>query len=391
MFSGGSIQLARVFGIRIGVDVSWFFVLFFFIFILSGDFRDTLNSSDGVAYMTAVASALLFFVSLILHELGHALVARRQGIAIAGIDLWFFGGVAKMSRDTDSPGAEFKVAVAGPLVTLVIVGICSAAGVLLGGAHDFKAAVALDRHENISPGLLLLSWLALINAALFVFNLVPAFPLDGGRIARAIAWRVTRDRVRATRFAATLGQAFSYLLIGLGIAELLFGAALSGVWFIFLGLFLGQAARGAVAQTVFAERIGGVTVSDIMDRDPVAIPAKLPLGRAYDEYFLRYRWPWFPVVDGDGRFVGVLRQERIEAAHDAPHSDRLVGEVMDADAGDWRIGEDASLEAVLGSEGLRRIGALMAVDPNGVLRGVVTIDQVRRALAVATVPSPPAA
>jgi Zn-dependent protease len=392
MFSGGSIQLARVFGIRIGVDVSWFFVLFFFIFILSGDFRATLNSSDGVAYMTAVASALLFFVSLILHELGHALVARRQGIAIAGIDLWFFGGVAKMSRDTDSPGAEFKVAVAGPLVTLAIVAICSGAGVLLGGAHDFKAAVALDRHADITPGLLLLSWLALINAALFLFNLVPAFPLDGGRIARAIAWRVTHDRVRATRFAATLGQAFSYLLIGLGIAELLFGAALSGVWFIFLGLFLGQAARGAVAQTVFAERIGGVTVADIMDRDPVSIPATLPLGRAHDEYFLRYRWPWFPVVDGDGRFVGVLREERIEgAAHEAPHSERLVGEVMDADAGDWRIGEDASLEAVLGSEGLRRIGALMAVDPNGVLSGVVTIDQVRRALAVATVPSPPAA
>jgi Zn-dependent protease len=391
MFTGGSIQLARVFGIRIGVDVSWFFVLFFFIFILSGDFRDTLNSSDTVAYVTAVASALLFFVSLVLHELGHALVARRKGIAIAGIDLWFFGGVAKMSQDTDSPGTEFKVAIAGPLVTLVIVGICAGAGVLLGGAHDFKAAVALDRKADITPGLLLLSWLALINAALFVFNLVPAFPLDGGRIARAIAWRITGDRVRATRFSAGLGQAFSYLLIGLGIAELLFGALWGGVWFIFLGLFLGQAARGAVAQTVFAERIGGVTVADIMDRDPVSIPAALPLERAQDEYFLRYRWPWFPVVDGDGRFVGVLRQERMDPSeHPAPHGDRVVSQVMDADAGDWRIGQDASLEAVLGSEGLRRIGALMAVDPNGVLRGVVTIDQVRRALHVATVPSPPA-
>src|SRR5205814_4868128 len=126
MPTGGSIQLARVFGIRIGVDVSWFFVLFFFIFFLSGSFRDTLKSSDGVAYVTAVASALLFFVSLVLHELGHALVARRQGIAIAGIDLWFFGGVAKMSRDTDSPGAEFKVAIAGPAVTLIVVAVCVA-------------------------------------------------------------------------------------------------------------------------------------------------------------------------------------------------------------------------------------------------------------------------
>jgi Zn-dependent protease len=390
MFTGGSIQLARVFGIRIGVDISWFFVLFFFIFFLSDSFRRTLDSSDGVSYATAVASALLFFVSLVLHELGHALVARRQGIAIAGIDLWFFGGVAKMSRDTDSPGAEFKVAIAGPAVTLVVVAVCAAVGIGVAGPDDFWAAVALDSKAGVTPGLLLLGWLATINTALFAFNLVPAFPLDGGRIARAIAWRLTGDRVRATRFAAALGQGFSYLLIGLGIAELLFGLTWSGVWFIFLGLFLGQAARGAVAQTEFAERIGGVTVADIMDRDPVSIPATLPVDRARDEYFLRYGWPWFPVVDGEGRFVGVLRQDPIEAANTGNRGDRLVGEVMDADAGDWRIGEDASLESVLGSEGLRGIGALMAVDPNGVLRGVVTIDQVRRALQVATV-SPPTA
>src|SRR5205814_8253176 len=115
MPTGGSIQLARVFGIRIGVDVSWFFVLFFFIFFLSGSFRTTLDSSDTVAYVTAVASALLFFVSLVLHELGHALVARRLGIEILGIDLWFFGGIAKMSRDTETPRAELQVAAAGPL------------------------------------------------------------------------------------------------------------------------------------------------------------------------------------------------------------------------------------------------------------------------------------
>src|SRR5256714_6987069 len=124
----GSIQLARVFGIRIGVDVSWFIVLFFFIFILSGSFRTTLDSTDTVAYATAVASALLFFVSLVLHELGHALVARRLGIDVLGIDLWFFGGIAKMSRDTESPGAEFKVAVAGPVVTLFVVALCVGIG-----------------------------------------------------------------------------------------------------------------------------------------------------------------------------------------------------------------------------------------------------------------------
>src|SRR5437667_1667082 len=172
-----SIQVARIFGIRIGVDASWFLVLFVFIFLLSGSFRDTLDSSNTVAYLTAVASALLFFVSLVLHELGHAVVARRLGIEIAGIDLWFFGGIARMNRDTRSPGEEFKVAIAGPLVTLAVVALCVGAGVAAAGSQDFRDAIAFRRDAGVTPGLLLLSWLATINGALFVFNLVPAFPL----------------------------------------------------------------------------------------------------------------------------------------------------------------------------------------------------------------------
>jgi Zn-dependent protease len=381
MFGGrGSIQLARLFGIRIGVDASWFVVLFFFIFLLSGSFRDTLKSTDTVAYATAVASALSFFGSLVLHELGHALVARRLGIGIAGIDLWFFGGIAKLERDADSPGAEFKIAIAGPLVTLAIVGLCVAAGAGLAGWSQFWSAVTLERGANVSPGLLIVAWLATINTALFLFNLVPAFPLDGGRIARAAAWKISGDRLRATRQAAFLGQGFSYLLIGLGLADLFVGSATSGLWMIVLGWFLGQAARGAVAQTAFAERVGGVRVADIMDSEPVAIPGTMPVAQAFEEYFLRYRWPWFPVVDAQGKFIGVVRQESVDSADRAGEGQRPVGEVMEIDAGDWHVGADASLESVLASEPLRRIGAVMAVDRDGILRGVVTLDQVRRAL-----------
>src|SRR5207249_2951748 len=162
--------------------------------------RNTLDSSDTVAYLTAVASALLFFVSLVLHELGHAVVARRLGIEIAGIDLWFFGGIAKMTRDTQSPGDEFKVAAAGPLVTLGVVAACMAAGAAAAGSwHEFWQTARLSSNAHVTPATLLLSWLASINALLFVFNLVPAFPLDGGRIARAVAWKVTGDRLKATR------------------------------------------------------------------------------------------------------------------------------------------------------------------------------------------------
>jgi Zn-dependent protease len=389
MFGGGSIQLARVFGIRIGVDVSWFVVLFFFIFLLSGSFRATLDSSDTIAYLTAVASALLFFASLILHELGHALVARRLGIGIAGIDLWFFGGLAKMDRDADSPGTEFKIAVAGPLVTLGVVVACAAGGVALGGMEAFQSAAVLERAASVSPALLLTSWLATINTALFLFNLIPAFPLDGGRIARAIAWRVSGDRLRATRLAAGLGQGFSYLLMGLGLFWLIQGDGLSGVWLIVLGWFLSQAARSAVVQTVFTQRLEGVTVADIMDREPVSIPSSLPVARALEEFFLRYRWPWFPVVDAAGRFVGLVREERLRGAEDGGDSARPVVDVLESGSSDWRVGQDASLESLLASEPLRSVGALMAVDTEGILRGVVTLEQVRRALQSAA--SPPTA
>lgn len=387
---GGSIQLARVFGIRIGVTTSWFLVLFFFIFVLSGSFRDTLDSSDTVAYLTAVASALLFFGSLLAHEFGHALTARRLGIETTGIDLWFFGGVAKMERDADSPGTEFKIAAAGPLISLIVVVACVVAGIALAGQEEFWDAVTLDPGADVTPGLLLVSWLGTINAAVFVFNLLPAFPLDGGRIVRAIAWKITGDRLKATRASAVLGQVFSWILIGLGLAEILFaGATLSGVWLMVLGWFLGQAARGAVAQTAFSERLGGVTVADIMDSEPVTIPASSSAARALDEWFLRYRWPWFPVVDESGRFVGIVDQERVTDAERAGEGQRPVGELMEPDAGDWRIGADATLESLLGSEPLRRTGALFAVDGDGRLRGVVTIEQVRRALQSAAVPGTP--
>lgn len=381
---GTSIQLARILGIRIGVDVSWFVVLFIFIFLLSGQFRDVLNSSDGVAYLTAVSSALLFFVSLILHELGHAVAARREGIGIESIDLWFFGGIARMSRDTDSPGAEFRVAIAGPLVTVAVVAVCLAIGVATVGWPEFWDAVVLTQGANVTPALLLLSWLALINAVLFVFNMIPAFPLDGGRVARAVAWRVTGDRNRGTRFAATLGQGFAYILIGWGIFRLITGD-LAGLYTAVLGWFLLQAARGAVVQTAFSERIEGVTVADIMDREPVTIPAELPLLRAEDEYFMRYRWPWFGVVDGYGRYLGVVQQDRVAGAVGAGHGHLTVSSVLDQDLGETRVSEDEPLEALLGSEPLSRLGAVFAVDRDGVLRGVVTLEQLRRALHQTTV------
>ncbi len=383
--TGPSIQLMRLFGIRIGASPSWFVVLFVFIYLLSGYFQEILNGSSTEAFIIAVAAVLLFFVSLVLHELGHALTARRLGIGISGIDLWFFGGVAKMTRDTDSPGTEFKVAAAGPAVTLAIVALCLGISLVLSESGDAIEVATLSGDAEVTPAFALIGYLAFINAAVLVFNLIPAFPLDGGRIARSIVWKITGDRLKATRASGRAGQAFAYALIGFGVyLAVALDAIYNGVLLAVLGWFLLQSARGAVASTAFSERLEGITVADIMDAEPVAMPGATTASAAHDEFFLRYGWDWFPVVDEDRRFLGVLDQERVDAEIDAGRpAIPVAGLVGGGEDDDWHVPADRPLESLLGDEQLRRHGALMAGDAAGVLRGVVTIEQIRRALSAA--------
>ena len=379
MLGGSSIRLATILGIRVGVNASWFLILFLAIFWLQGSFGDALDD-DQLGFIVAVATAFGFFGSILLHELGHALAARREDIEVNGIDLFFFGGVMKMNRDTDTPGKEFFVAVAGPLVTLAIVLVGTALGVAIAGGNAFLDAARLNGAAPSEAATLLVSFLVTMNAVLLIFNLIPAFPLDGGRIARAAAWKVTGDRGKATRLSAYLGQGFAALLIAYGIYILVAaGDSFGGLWAIVLGYLLGSSARAAIAPSAFTERLRGVTVADIMDADPVTIPADLAATRAWDDYFLRYQgWPWFAVVEADGRYAGLAHRAAVEHAVYGEGGHMPVREVV-AGAED-RVREDAPLEALLGSEALRRIGALMAVDAEGRLRGVVTVDQVTRAL-----------
>jgi Zn-dependent protease len=382
MFGGGSIKLGRVFGVRIGVDYSWFLVLFLIIFTLSDQYREVFPGQDTKAFTLATVSALLFFLSILLHELGHAVVAIRNGIPILGIDLWMFGGVAKLGRDTDSPGVEFRVAVAGPLVTLAIVALCFGLGTALSSSDEVLHGA---RFQDIEMGgtIAVLGYLTTINFIVLVFNLIPGFPLDGGRIARAIAWKITGDRYRATRFAALLGRLAGWGMVAFGGVMLGLGwDTFGGIWLIFIGIFLAQAARSAEAQAAFSDRIDHLRVQDVMDAEPVAIPEQLPLDRAEGEYFLRYGWPWFPVVDSAGRLVGVVSREAVESVPDTIRGGRPTASVMARDdgGGGLRAQLEDPLEALLTHEGLGRLGAVMAVDGDGVLRGIVTIDAVRRAL-----------
>jgi Zn-dependent protease len=382
MAVGRSIQLARIFGIRVGATPSWFFVLFVMIISLNGYFSDVLDGSDAQAFYVAVAAALLFGTSIVVHELGHALAARRYGIETSGVDLWFFGGLAKLDREPDTPGREFAVAIAGPLVTAAVAGLCAGGAILASDGGSFVDSATL-KNVTASWEVALLAWLATVNIVVFVFNMLPAYPLDGGRIAKAIAWKVTGDRNRGLRVAARMGQFFAYALIGFGIFIFIAEGAVDGIWFAVLGWLMAQAARGAVISSAFQERIDGVTVGDLMDTQPAWLSAQTTVLEAHDAYFAPNDWPWLAVAEETtGAYRGVLTAERVEGALAAGQPALTAGELLDAGSDrQFSVETSEPLTALLGSEALRTLGALMVVDAEGHLRGVVTVEQIRRALA----------
>jgi predicted transcriptional regulator len=206
--------------------------------------------------------------------------------------------------------------------------------------------------------------------------------MDGGRVARAISWWHSGDRTAATRFAANLGRLFGYLFIGAGLVMLATGAVLTAfgaVWLILIGMVINGSARGAAMQTAISSRIGDVRVADVMDREPVTIPGDLTVEQALDEYFLRYRWPWFPVVDTAHRFLGLVMRDRADEVPELERAGSHIADLVDHDIGLF-VRDDTPLDALLANQNLRRLGALMAVDAEGRLSGVVTIEQVGRAL-----------
>src|SRR4051795_2810147 len=230
MLGGGrSIQLARVVGIRIGVDVSWLIFLFVVIWFRSQAYKDQFPRHDNRAFVLAVVFALAFFLSILLHELGHAVAALRNGVGITGIDLWMFGGLAKMKRDSPTPWVDLKISAAGPLVTLLIGLVVVAAGAALAGVDQFTRAMVFDQ-SNVTPLQAVLADICFINALLLVFNLLPGLPLDGGRIVRSIVWWRTGDRIKATRAMAAAGRVLAYAVGALGIYSAVQGYVSGGIW-----------------------------------------------------------------------------------------------------------------------------------------------------------------
>jgi Zn-dependent protease len=311
---GTSIRLGRIAGVEVGVNWSWLVVFALIVWSLaSGVFPDqNPGLSDGTYVAMGIVAAVVFFASLLAHELGHALQARREGMEIDGITLWLFGGVARFKGMFESAGAEFRIAIAGPLVSLA-----------LGLAFAF-AAWLIGLPESVDG---VLAWLGYINLTLLVFNLIPALPLDGGRVLRAALWRVKGDFHWATTLAGGIGRGFGYLFIAGGLALFIVWNSFSGAWLAFIGWFLLQAAGQEVRYLAAREALGGLRVRDLMVRDPVTVEPDVSIGTFMDEVAWSRRYTTYPVVE-DGTPVGLLSFRCVTEVPRAEWDERSVRDCM---------------------------------------------------------------
>jgi Zn-dependent protease/CBS domain-containing protein len=361
-----SIRLGSIRGIEIGVNWSWFVVFALIVWTLAtGIFPDQNPGQSDAAYAgMAVVAAITFFASLLAHELGHAFQARREGLEIDGITLWLFGGVARFKGQFPSAGGEFRIAVAGPLVSLAI-----GVGCML---------VALVSLPTVVDGVV--SWLGYINLVLLVFNLLPALPLDGGRVLRAALWKARDDFAWATRTAAGIGRGFGYLIIAGGVFLFIFEGAFSGAWLAFLGWFL-LAAAGAEQRSLAARQaLAGLRVRDVMVGDPVSVAPDLSLGRFMDEVVWARRYTTYPVVE-DGRAVGLLPFRRVAEVPRSQWDDRPVRERMIPLEDVPTLAADEPLYDALAKLSEAPVGRGLVLDGTRLL-GLVSITDLARALDV---------
>jgi Zn-dependent protease/CBS domain-containing protein len=319
----------------------------------------------------AIVAAVLFFTSLLLHELGHAIEARREGMEIDGITLWLFGGVASFKGQFPSAGAEFRIAIAGPLVSLVL------------GLGFVGIAAGTTSPEEVDG---VAAWLGYINLFLLAFNLIPALPLDGGRVLHAALWAARGDFRWATAVAANVGRGFGYLLIALGVFMFIAEGSFSGAWLAFLGWFLLSAAGAEARYAVTQDALRGMRVGDFMIVAPVTARADETIGQFMDETAGRAHYTTYPVLDGDG-VVGLLPFRCVAQTPRAEWDTRLVGDcALPLDRVPVLTEDEPAMDAFAELSGGDVHRGLVLRD--GRLRGLLSITDIARVLAVRP-PRPP--
>jgi Zn-dependent protease/CBS domain-containing protein len=291
---GGSLRLGSLLGFEIRLDLSWFLVLGLMTWSLaSGVFPSVYHFDPRTSWVLGALAALLLFASVLVHELSHAIVARAHGLEVSGITLFLFGGVAQLKDEPPTPRAEFLIAGVGPVTSLLL------------GAACLGVSFAIPRMPELRPAAALMNYLGIVNIALSIFNLIPGFPLDGGRLLRSAIWKITGSLHKATRWSSYSGQGFAWLLVAYGVFRVLFARDLGGLWLMFVGWFLNGAAQSAYQQLLLRHTLTGVPVTEVMTHEVPEVDAEIRVPEFVNNYLLRHEYTVYPVTRA-GEFVGVV-------------------------------------------------------------------------------------
>jgi Zn-dependent protease/predicted transcriptional regulator len=368
--TGGAFKLFDVFGITITLDYSWLIIFFLVLLSLSGGYFPFHfpGYKSTVYWLTGFIATVLFFLSILTHELCHALVAKRSGIEVNEITLFIFGGMAKITREASEPLTELKIAVAGPLAS-------------------FALAIVFWIVKNaLSQGMVqaVFDYLAWINVALAIFNLVPGYPLDGGRILRSLVWWRTGSETRATKWASDIGKGFAWALIVLGGIQVFSGALIGGLWLLLIGMFLRGMAEGGYQEVLMRQALRGVKVREVMVENVVSVPPDLPMDQLGEKYFLKYGYGGFPVVE-EGRPIGMITLSQLGNVPDEKIKTETVRQIMLPMDSNLSVDPKASLVDALQKMMQMDMGRLIVLDGDKMIgmitkTGLVRFLEIRRIL-----------
>ena len=380
-------RIGRIAGIDVHLDWSLLIVFFLIVFSLGGTLFPFWHSewSSGQSWLTALAAALLFFVSVLLHELSHALVGRRYGVEVRRISLFVFGGVAKIVNEPGHWRAELWMAIVGPITSLVIGLLCTM--LATGGVSKIDPDNPRQLLASLGPASTLLLWLGQINIVLACFNLVPGFPLDGGRVLRAALWGMTGNLRQATRWASAAGQFFAWLLIISGVAMMLglrvpvFGSGfVGGLWISFIGWFLHNAALLGYQQLVVKESLGDIPVTRVMQTGFMTVPPDLPVDRLVDDYFLHSPQRGLP-VQGSDRLLGMVCLDDVRKLDRKRWPYTTVREIMTPSSALVQVGPQDDMHKALTLLGEGDVSQIPVVE-NGRVRGLVRREDILKWIAL---------
>jgi len=361
-----SIKLFKIFGIEIRLDYSWFIIFALFAYYFGFFYFPSVlpDISEGFLALITIVTVILFFVSVLIHEMSHSLVAKSKGIPVEKITLFLFGGMAQIEKEPETPYNEFVMAIAGPAASFVLA--------IIYGIIWFFA-------RNFSPVREPVGYLAIINIVLGVFNMLPGYPLDGGRILRSIIWKSTGSLKRATFIASTGGRIIGFMIIAVGVFYIFMGNFLNGVWLAFIGWFLQSSAQMGYRQLVFESSIKGIKVVDVMNENVVDVTKDTTLHDLVDNYFMRYRFGRFPVVEDEEthKLLGVISIHDVKSVPKEEWSYVQVGDIVNKISESEKV--DVSMEI---SEAIKKmvkndLGHLVVMSGDK-LKGIITKSDVMR-------------